>query len=402
MRRIVLLWLTAFLSLSLPSLAAPLDIYIDADFSKSKSSSSAIELGVRTALEEVGYQLGGMDVRVLPKDHRGNVKRSRKTLEEFNASDTSLALVGGMHSPPYLAHREYINENGLLTLLTWSAAGPITRAPKGMENWIYRLSVDDRRSGGFLVDSAVSNGKCKEISLVLMDTSWGHANREPLVAALEAWNMAPKSVEFFSSSVGEAAAGTLAATIASQSPDCLILLASWDSGAIVVNALHRQLPDVKIFSHWGIMGGSFPQEVPHEVRAAHHLSVLQTCGLEREREGNPILSQALSRALPDSPHLASLPAPTGFVHGYDFMRLLISAADQAAQTPDWQGDIRAKRRALRQALETLQTPVTGILKTYSAPFSAYTPNRPDAHEALGPSDLCLARFAENGALEDIR
>lgn len=197
MRRIVLLWLTAFLSLSLPSLAAPLDIYIDADFSKSKSSSSAIELGVRTALEEVDYQLGGMDVRVLPKDHRGNVKRSRKTLEEFNASDTSLALVGGMHSPPYLAHREYINENGLLTLLTWSAAGPITRAQKGMENWIYRLSVDDRRSGGFLVDSAVSDGQCKEISLVLMDTSWGHANREPLVAALEAWNMAPKSVEFF-------------------------------------------------------------------------------------------------------------------------------------------------------------------------------------------------------------
>ncbi|WP_420005496.1 ABC transporter substrate-binding protein [Arenibacterium sp. LLYu02] len=384
----------------LPALAEPLELIIDADYSKNPASSQSIELGVRTALEEVDYMLGDLPVVVVPKDHRGNLKRSARTFQEFSENPSGLAVIGGLHSPPYLAEQDFINSNGLLTLLTWSAAGPITRSKAGMENWFFRLSVDDSRSGGFLVDAAVSEGHCSKIGLLLLDTTWGQANRDPLTRALEAWSMTPAFIEFIPSTIGDARASALAESIARTSPDCLIMLANWDSGAVVINALHHVLPEVRIFSHWGIMGGGFADLVNDEVRTAHQLSVLQTCGLARERAGSAILAAALERAQPNSPQLSAVAAPTGFVHGYDLTRLLIAAAKQAATTSAWQGDIASKRRAIKTALETLRTPVDGILKTYSAPFSAYTPNRPNAHEALGPSDLCLARFSKEGVLKD--
>jgi len=401
MLRLAWIWLAATLAAATLSAAAPLELYIDADFSKSEASAVSITLGVQTALAEAGNQLGGEAVTLRTMDHRGNVKRSYRHMQDMHQSDTALLMIGGMQSPSYLTHRDYINDNRLLTLLPWSAAGPITRARAGQENWFFRLSVDDTKSGPFLAEAALTRGKCRSVAVLLLDTGWGKANRGPLVAALDARGLNPQSVSFIPTLIGDAAAGTLAETVARGQPECLILLASWRSSAIVVTALHDRLPHLRIFSHWGIMGGAFDQLVPHAVRNAHALSVLQTCGLRRERAGSPVLQQALTRAPAGTGNrLSEIAAPVGFVHGYDLTRLLIAAADQAAATEAWAGDIRAKRLVIRTALENLDTPVKGILKTYEAPYAPYTPARPDAHEALGLTDLCLARFDATGQLED--
>ncbi|OIQ31279.1 MAG: hypothetical protein BM562_08215 [Alphaproteobacteria bacterium MedPE-SWcel] len=407
MLRDVLKWLLAIcvcvsVSKNNPAAATPLEIFIDADFAKSPASSTSIELGIRTALEEVDYRLGGLTVTVVQKDHRGNVKRSFRHMQEMQASETALLMFGGMHSPPYLTHRDFINENSLLTALPWSAAGPITRAGRDLENWIFRLSVDDFQSGRFLVDAAITQGGCQSVSLLLMDTGWGHANRNTLEAALAARDLRPDHVEFFPTAIGEAAAGTLVDELGRFNPECVIMLSDWRNGALIANALADRLPGVKLFSHWGIMGGAFSQNVPHETRTALSLSVLQTCGLRRERSGNPVLRAALRQALPEARSLSDVSAPTGFVHGYDLTRILISAAEQAARGSDWQGDIDAKRRALKAALENLHQPVPGVLKNYKTPFSPYDVTAPDSHEALGQTDLCLARFGADGRLEDPR
>jgi branched-chain amino acid transport system substrate-binding protein len=402
MFRRAIIWLACLLAAVSTSAAEPLEIFIDADFSKSTASATSITLGVRTALDEVGHRIGGQDVILRSMDHRGNVKRSFRHMQDLQRNENALLMIGGMQSPSYLTHRDFINENRLLTLLPWSAAGPITRAAEGRENWIFRLSVDDTKSGRFLADAAVTDAGCESISLLLLDTGWGKANHGPLVAALDAQGIPPQSVNFFANSIGEAAAGTLAERLSRNPPECIIMLSNWQGGALLVNALHQHLPEVRLFSHWGIMGGAFSRLVPHEVRNAHGLSVLQTCGLRREQAGNQVLRAALSRALEsETGNLADLPAPTGFVHGYDLTRVLIAAAGQAATTPGWSGTVQQKRMALKTALEQLHHPVEGILKTYSMPFAPYTAQTPDAHEALGLGDMCLARFNSAGQLVDM-
>jgi branched-chain amino acid transport system substrate-binding protein len=169
----------------------------------------------------------------------------------------------------------------------------------------------------------------------------------------------------------------------------------------MVNALGDRNPDLRIFSHWGITGSNtFVDAVSHTRRERMKIRVLQTCGLKRESEGSDVLRAAIASGVPEASSLTDIPAATGFVHGYDLGKILIYAARQASATPEWQGDITDRRRALKQALETLDAPVMGILKQYNPPFERYSAKTPDAHEALGLDDLCLARFLENGHLAD--
>ncbi len=97
--------------------------------------------------------------------------------------------------------------------------------------------------------------------------------------------------------------------------------------------------------------------------------------------------------------MKDIPASAGFVHAFDFGRLFRAAAQQAARTPEWSQGPVARRRALRDAMANLEAPVAGIMKVYDRPFSDLTPDNRNGHEALGPDDLCLARYAESGELE---
>ncbi len=381
--------------------AETLRLYIDADYSISLEAAAAIELGVRTALEEAEWTLGGMSVEIEPRNHRANSKRSYKTLRSFLGDETALAIVGGMYSPPYLTYKDFINENEILMLLPWSAAGPITRSSDENANWIYRLSVDDSKSGKFLIDQAIVDGKCENVALLLMDTGWGRVNLKSMTAALAELGMTPAYTNLFANSIGKETSQAIAEEVAAASLNCVIMLARAEQGAYLTNALHALLDEPRIFSHWSILGRGYPQMVSHAVRTDVNLQVLQTCGLQVEQQGRPVLDRALSRADSTLESLADVPAPTGFVHGYDLTRILIAAARQAAQTPLWSGSIQDKRTAIKRALETLETPVEGILRTYTRPFEEYRTVRPDAHEALGGDDLCMAAFREDGRLRDV-
>ena len=383
-------------------LAEPFEIHIDADYSVTKAAAESIELGIRTALDEADYQLGSLDVVIVPKDHRGNVKRSFRNLTQYVESDVALAVVGGLHSPPYLTHKDFVNKNEVLVLLPWSAAGPITRTDPQGENWFFRLSVDDSRSGEFFVTQAVDKGGCSRLALVLLETGWGRANHATLSAALEKRGLQPSTAQYFSASVGSTTARTLAENVARSGADCGVLLGNGIDGGVIANALFERMPDLRLYSHWGILGGGFIERVPHEMREALELRVLQTCGFRRESEGSPTLVSALRSAGIDGASLRNVPAPTGFVHGYDLGRVLIAAAAQASAEPAWDGSILEKRRALHNALERLAAPVEGILKTYQPPFRPHNEDPAAGHEALSGNDLCMARFDASGLLKDDR
>lgn len=384
------------------AVAEILEIHIDADYSISADAAHSIEKGVRVALSEVGGRIAEYEIEIVANDHRGNVRRSRRTMENFLENDKALALVGGLHSPPYLTHQDFINRNGILTLLPWSAAGAITRSKSGNDNWIFRLSVDDLKTAPFLVAEAVEYGGCVHVGLVLIDTGWGRGNHATLTTALEDRRRIAVFSRFFDAGISHANAAVLAKDFALSGADCAIVLANWDNGSEVIRSLHEQVPNVRVFSHWGIMGGDFAVHVPHDIRTDLDLRVLQTCGLRREAEGSEILSAALSAIGETYNRLSDVPASTGFVHGYDLMRVFITAVQQASTTVEWHGDIVAKRAAVRNALEHLDKPVEGILKTFAPPFGPYTPEETDAHEALGRADLCMAKFGSDGKLELIK
>ena len=106
--------------------------------------------------------------------------------------------------------------------------------------------------------------------------------------------------------------------------------------------------------------------------------------------------RAVSTRSPElSAHPERMPAALGFAHAFDLTLLL----HEAARDLNWSGATDLDRRALRDALESIEGPVEGLVKTYHRPFREFDAEDPDAHEALGVEELTLGSFRPDGLIE---
>ncbi|AFU98435.1 ABC transporter substrate-binding protein [Simiduia agarivorans] len=378
---------------------APIHIYLDADRTHNQASAIAIERGLQVALDEADNQVQGRPVALVTTDHRGNSLRAKRNMEQAFNDPSTLLVMAGMHSPPLIKYRDYINEQQMLTLVPWAAGGPITRYSKG-ENWIFRLSVDDTKAGQRLAAYALTDKHCKHPHLLLERTPWGASNQKSLTAAFQGKLPIEPPTSWFNWEVSEESARIMLRSIVNSQADCLIFVGNARDGITIMNAAHSlaQWRTIPVISHWGITGADFSKRVPHATREALDLSFLQTCFSFNAPDLPARAQKVLNLASTRYPGIRSgkdIQAPAGFIHAYDLGRLLLTALNRISLGDD----MPTNRAALRRALENLPTPVEGLVKTYQRPFAPFSHKAPDAHEALGLDDLCMARYTADNSIE---
>jgi len=381
--------------------AAPWNIYVDADWSYSRESSRAIEQGLRTALSLCGDTLDGQPVRVAALDHRGNTRRHRANLDIFQKDPRGLVLVAGLHSPPLLANKDYINQRCLLTLVAWAAAGPITRSPE--PNCIFRLSVDDAVAGRIIVQHAVRYRGFSRLAILAEDTAWGQFNIENMSAAAQDLGVEPPLSFVFNWGLSLAEARILLRQAANAGAEAILLVANPDESATLARAMASLEPDMRrpLQSHWGCSAGSFVDTVGLEELQRIDLEFIQSSFSFMQPELPALATQAFERARALFPEeiqtVEDIAPPDAFIHAFDLGLLLAAAAEQAGLA-ELGKDAGGSRLALQRALENLQTPVQGLIKRYDRPFGPWSPQHPAAHEALGAADFAMARYDSRGAI----
>ncbi len=408
-------WLTAVVGLATFVLGGqltwaqpppPLKIYLDADFTVHTNSAMSIERGIRTALDEVENTLVGRAVQLLRKDHRGSTPRSLHHLKQFLTDPQALLVFSGLHSPPLLANREFINTQGILTLDPWAAAGPITRHPS-KENWIFRLSIDDSKAGYTIVKHAIEADGFRKPFLLLEDTGWGKSNERTMRQAIKAHQKAGvrlAGLAWFNWTLGASQAKRILTTVHDSGADVILFVGGEPDGITFTKALlsFPKTKPIPIRSHWGITGGNFPQVITASMRKNLDLAFIQTSfsflSQPLSTQGQQVLKRA-QRLFPNAiPNPQAMKAPAGFIHAYDLTKLLIAAVQQTGLTHEMKKD----QANIRTKLEHLTKPVTGLIKTYRRPFGAFTPATPDAHEALSTEDFTMGRYSEEGAIHLLR
>ena len=372
----------------------PIKIYLESDRTHHTESAVSIERGVKVALEEIGYKIDGKKIEVVLLDHRGNTVRSKLNMQKYLKDQNALVIYGGLHSPPLIKNRKFINENEILYLVPWAAGGPITRYPS-KENWIFRLSIDDTKAGYKLVEFALDNRECKAPHLFMENTPWGESNIKTATKALKEKGITPTGVTRFGWNIGQNEARShLHKAINKDHGDCLIFVGNAIDAISVFNALlsmktPRKIP---VISHWGITGGNFHKVLDAEKRKNLDLHFIQTCFSFLQKPKTEFSTNVFQKAqtlFPDDiKNEADITAPPGFIHGYDLTRLMLEALKKIKLS----GNIKNDRRALRSALENIQGPVEGLVKTYRKPFGVFTVENDDAHEALGLDDFCMAGY----------
>jgi len=360
------------------------------------SSGKSIELGIRAALSQSNWKLGGHQVELVIKDHHGSTPRSRHHLEQFLSDPLALAVFGGLHSPPLIAARDYINDNQILTFVPWAAATPITRS-KTLENWIFRLSIDDSKAGKVIINETINHSDFKRPYLLLEDTGWGKSNKKTMTKALSDQGYQASGIHFFQWGIGQHEARTILENAVSNGADSFVLVANAPEGITFAKAMLSlsKTRQRAIRSHWGITGGTFFQSLGASAVNQLDLAFIQTrfslLQIPLPEEGKNALAAASSL----SNNMLSptdIQAPTGFIHAYDLTRILIAAAEQT----DIPNNPKQARQVIKANLENLTETVPGLIKRYKQPFSSDVETNVDAHEALGLDDFLMARFDQYG------
>lgn len=394
MKNLISIVLLLFSTVALAAEKPTLRLYLDADQTHLKAAGQAIHLGIKTALAEVDNQIQGFPIEIVIKDHRGSSPRSKAHLMAFVNDENALAVFTGLHSPPLLAHRQFIHENRILTLNPWAAAGPITRTEHS-ENWIFRLSVDDTKAGEFITKQAVDVQGFRRPFLVLEDTGWGESNKKNMTQALELRDLSVSGIERFQWQVSENAARIILRNAMKKNADVIFLVANAPEGLAFARAmlsfpLEERLP---IRSHWGITGGQFAENLGFDQITQLDLQFIQT-RFNFQSTPNERSKKVLQRLI-DSNQIkqaTDISAVTGFSHAYDLTKLFIAAAAKTELT----GVVQTDRNNLRLALEDLDASVQGLIKTYRRPFSGDYLTNVNAHEALSDKDYSLGYFDKQG------
>jgi len=388
-------WLFLFIaSTSANSTEKKYSFYIDADFSGTKASSLSIQQGINTALAEVDYEINGYTFDVIIKDHRANSLRSKKNLESYLQNKTILAIFSGLHSPPLLSNKAFINNQGILLLDPWAAAGPITRSNQ-KDNWVFRLSIDDSNAGTYIVKRATEEG-FKNLYLLLEDTGWGKSNEQTMSKALNQKGLKVAGISWFNWGLGKNHAKLILRNIKQAGADGILFVGNTPEGKTFSRAMVDLPKSIRlpIRSHWGITGGDFHQVIDKKVRAQLDLQFIQTNFSFLHRKLSKFENSVFDVAKNQNEqinNLADIKAQTGFVHSYDLTKLLIAAIKQVGLT----GNRATDKLAIRNALIDLHAPVRGLLKVYDKPFSKYSANNLDGHEALTIDDYTMGYFGDD-------
>jgi branched-chain amino acid transport system substrate-binding protein len=377
-----------------------LTIYHDADYSLNQVSAQAMKMGLLTAFDEVDNEIQGYSLVFKEKNHRGNSKRSLLSMKDFINDEKALFILGGLHSPPYIKNRTFINENQIPLLVPWAAGGPITRYPSS-DNWVFRLSIDDTKAGIRISEFALNKLSCKNPHLLLEDTPWGKSNQRTMSTYLK--KKVPFGLSLFGWNIKENSARIMIRNIISAGHDCVFLVGNFNETKQFVNAMAVMEKDkiIPIISHWGATGGDIDSIFTKKIKQSLSFHFIQSCYSLASSTQSSFQHSAIARAKKLFPQEFTSPetvkAPAGFIHAYDLSRLAIAALQQIKLS----GNIKQDRLLFKQALESLQQPVQGLIKEYDKPFSTWSEQQQDAHEALRLENFCMANFGESNQIDVI-
>jgi len=367
---------------------SPILIGLSADVSTvAVEGGIAIKRGATIAINEINQQGGvlGRPLALTVLDHRGNPSRGLDDIETLVVDKEVIAILSGVHTPVALNQLKAIHAHKIPFLIPWAAGTPVV--DNGFEpNYVFRLSVRDEWAGGFLVKKVADQGY-KKVGLLLERTGWGRSNEKSMLKAAATFGLEVTSVQWFH--WGDKMFAQHLSELKGSKAEAILLVANAPEGASAVKAV-AALPEADrfpIYSHWGITGGNFIEQVGLETLQSVDLNFLQTFSFlnpdnHPDRQRFVISSY---KQWDDAVTAATIPSAVGVAHAYDLVHLLAKALKQAGVVD---------KVKVREQLEQLE-PYQGLVKHYQKPFT------PKNHEALDESDYILARFTNRGTIEPV-
>lgn len=380
-----LLFLVLLALLPVTTRGQTIKLVIDAEFGiPGSTSAQAIHTGAQVAVSEINAAGGvlGRPLEIVTKDNRGVPARALNHLRAAAADPAVVAVMCGKYSPTVVDLLPEIHRLQMPYLDPWAAADPIT--DNGYSpNFVFRLSLRDNWAMQAMVRQAGKAG-AKRVALLLANSDWGRSSLRAAERAAGSANLQIAGIEWYN--FGDQSLQLQYRNLLATGAQALLLVANEQEGVVLINEL-AALPAAQrlpVIAHWGLTAGRFFDTTQAALREVD-VSVVQTFTFLGKSD--PATTRLLAGLRPIIGHgdARKVASPVGVAHAYDLVHLLARAIGRAGST---------ERPAIRAALEQLG-PYRGVTRHFERPFTA------TRHDALGPEDVFMARFAADGAIEPL-
>ncbi len=364
----------------LSSSGAPIKIGLIAPLSGgSATSGEAIQRGMLLAIDDVNRAGGvlGRPLALVARDVPNDRDAGVAALQELIDKEQIVTVFGGLFSPVMMAQLDLIHERRIPLINPWGSLTAITDNGHS-PNYAFRVSVSDKYADEFLTRYALNVIGAHKPAIIADTSSWGDSNVAGLTEWLTRLNKPAVAIERFAQ--GDTDMRGQIQKLQASGADAILMIANAPEGATIVRGVRIQGWQVPIISHWGISGGKFVEMAG--VQNVNDIFMLQTYSFygQLSPQAQEVVSAYHARF--NTRTVDEITAPVGVAHGYDGMRLLALAIQQAGTTDG---------PKIREALENLQQPYDGLVKQYRRPFS------PTNHDALIANDY-LMMIWQNGKL----
>jgi branched-chain amino acid transport system substrate-binding protein len=340
----------------------------DLSASPSAQSGKAGVIGIQAAIEDINAAGGvlGRKLSLVVRDDQSQPPKSIQNMSDLIDNEKVVAVFGPTNSGNALAWKHIPNQKKIVSMGMIGSGTAITQpASPGAENYMFRVSMVDREQVAGLVAYVKKSGATK-IGLMGETTGYGQGGLKDLEEISKVQGLTPLAIEKFG--VADTDMTSQLNKMKSAGVDTILVWAQGTPNGQLLRSMEKINYFPTLLTSW----------------ASDNITFFDAAG--KALAGKPLFMRTMVN--PTTPAqkklydrtVAQLAAPSAFpfvIHGYDAVQLMVAAIKQAGTTDG---------PKVREALENLSAPVTGVMKTYNKPFSK------DQHEALTAADLSFVKW----------
>lgn len=320
------------------------------------SSRDGALLAIRELNEKGGVL--GRKIALVERDTEAKNERGVQLAQELIQREQVVAGIGFCNTGVSLAAQKYFQQ-AKVPIFDPVATGTAVTNQFPAPSYVFRVGARDELQAAMLVDEAIRQ-KRTNVAILADSTNYGQLGREDVEKALTAKNLKAVTTEKFNVRDVDMTPQLLKARQAGA--DIIIAYGIGPELAQIANSMAKLGWKVPMVTSWnssmsnfidtaqangdGVrMPQTFIQEATTPRRQSFIINYMKTYKVDR------------------------IPSPSSAAQAYDSVLLLAAAINQAKSTDGVK---------VREALESLQQPVDGVIGTYRMPFDA---NRHDATTA---------------------
>lgn len=364
----------SFAVASSAALAQEIKIGFNGDLSASPSAQSgqAAVLGMQAAIADINAAGGvlGKKLALVVRDDVSQPPKSIQNMTDLIDNEGVVAVFGPTNSGNAMAWKHIVNQKKIPVVDNVSAGTDITKPMSpGADNYMFRVSMVDREQIAALMAYVKKNStESKKVGFMSETTGYGQGGLRDMKDIAQAQGLTPVDIEQFG--VGDTDMTSQLNKLKAAGADTVIIWAQGTPIAQVMRSMEKINYYPRVLSSWAADNITFYDAAGKTL--AEKPLFLRTVSENRTPAQDKLFARVGSQ----------LKAPSSFsfaLHGYDSVLLLAQALKQANSTDG---------SAVRVALENLNTPVQGLLKTYNKPFSKTN------HEALLAKDFVWVHWKD--------